>query len=105
MGESAADDAIELRVGEERTVRLAGLGTAGYRWVPQVEGDPGVAEVRPAEIEAAAGESAVGASDDEAFTIRANQPGVAHIRLAQRRPWEPDDVAPADVHTIRLRVT
>ena len=40
----AARDVVTLRVGEEHPVRLAGLGTAGYRWVAFVEGDEGVVE-------------------------------------------------------------
>lgn len=105
MGSDAADDAIELRVGEEHTVRLAGLGTAGYRWTPQLEGDPGVADVRAVGAEAPEGGGAVGASASEVFAIRADRPGQARIRFAQRRPWEPDDVAAANEHTIQLRVS
>jgi predicted secreted protein len=102
---SEADDAIELRVGEECSVRLAGLGTAGYRWAPRLEGDPGVADVSPAGTEAPEEGGAVGASASEVFTIRANRPGTARIRFVQRRPWEGDDVPPANERTIRLRVS
>jgi predicted secreted protein len=102
---SEADDAIELRVGEEHSVTLAGLGTAGYRWTPQLEGDPGIAEVIPAGTEAPEGGGAVGASAGEVFTVRANRPGTARIRFLQRRPWEQDDVPPANERTIRLRVS
>jgi predicted secreted protein len=100
---SGADDAIELRVGEEYSVRLAGLGAAGYRWAADLEGDPEVAEVRPGGTDMGEGD-AVGASAAEVFTIHANRPGTARIRFVQRRPWE-QDAAPANEHAIQLRVT
>jgi predicted secreted protein len=101
---SEADDAIDLRVGEEYSVRLAGLGTAGYRWAADLQGDPGVADVHPAGAEALESSGAVGAAADEVFTIRANRPGAARIRFVQRRPWEKG--APAsNERTIQLRVT
>lgn len=100
---SEADDAIELRVGEEYSVRLAGLGTAGYRWEPLLEGDPGVALVHPAGEDTSEDNEAVGASADEVFTVHANRPGATRIRFVQRRPWE-RDVPPANEHTIQLRV-
>lgn len=102
---SDTDDAIELRVGERHSVPLPGLGTAGYRWVPEVEGDPEVAEVRRSSASAPDPDAAVGASADELFVIQANRPGTARIRFAQRRPWEPAETQPAEQHTISLRVT
>jgi predicted secreted protein len=102
---SEADDAIELRVGEERTVILPGLGTAGYRWAPHLEGDPGVAKVHPAGGGAPAPDDAVGASADEAFAVHAIRPGSARIRFEQRRPWERDDAPPANERTIELKIS
>lgn len=101
---SEADDAIDLRVGEECSVKLAGLGTAGYRWAAQLQGDPEVADVHPAGTEAREGGGAVGSSAAEVFTIHANRPGATRIRFVQRRPWEQDAPA-ADEHTVQLRVT
>jgi predicted secreted protein len=99
-----ADDAIELRVGEEHSVELAGLGTAGYRWAHRLEGGSEVAEVRTAEGRPSE-RGAVGASASEVFTIRANRPGTARIRFVQRRPWEGEDAPPANERTIQLRVS
>lgn len=101
---SEADDAIELRVGEEHSVTLAGLGTAGYRWGAEVEGDAEVAEVvrsggKPPETDA------VGASASETFTLRARRPGSVRIRFAQRRPWERDNAPTANERMIELRVS
>lgn len=100
---SEADDAIELRVGDERVVSLPGLGTAGYRWAPHLEGDAGVADVVPGGTERKSG-GAVGASGDETFAIRARHAGATRIRFEQRRPWESDEAAAVDERTIRLRV-
>jgi predicted secreted protein len=100
-----ADEAMELHVGEERSVTLAGLGTAGYRWTPRVDGDPEVAAVIAAGREPPGEDAAVGASASEVFTIRARRPGVVQIRFAQRRPWEGDDAPPANERTIGLRVS
>ncbi len=100
---SEADDAFDLQVGEEHSVRLAGLGTAGYRWTAHIEGGAEVADVHRVGAEKQESGDAVGASTDEVFTIHANRPGTTRIRFAQRRPWEQG--APANEHTIQLRVT
>jgi predicted secreted protein len=101
---SEADDAIELRVGEERSVKLGGLGPAGYRWVAELEGDAGIADVQPAGTEAPEQGGAVGAGAGEVFTIRANRAGAARVRFAQRRPWE-HDAPPVNERTIQLRIS
>jgi hypothetical protein len=36
---------IELRVGDTRSIRLQGRGTAGYEWNYHVEGEHGVTEI------------------------------------------------------------
>jgi predicted secreted protein len=95
---------VTLRAGEEHRVRLPGLGTAGYRWMPAVEGDAGAAEVSDAGLAELANRR-IGTSADELFDIRAVRPGVARVRFAQRRPFEPDDVPPADEQVVEVRVT
>ncbi|MGZ6587765.1 MAG: protease inhibitor I42 family protein [Solirubrobacteraceae bacterium] len=95
---------VNLGVGEAHRVRLPGLGTAGYRWMPVVEGDEGVAEVTDAGVGELANRR-IGTSADELFDIRAVRPGVARVRFEQRRPFEPDDVAPADEQVVEVRVS
>ncbi len=85
-------------------MRLAGLGTAGYRWTAHLEGDDEVADVHRGGDGKQEGGGAMGASADEVFTIHANRPGTTRIRFAQRRPWE-QGAAAANEHTIQLRVT
>src|SRR5947207_517675 len=103
MSSHAPRDLVKLRVGEEHPVRLAGLGPAGYRWTPQIEGDPDVAEVQPAGTEAPTGD-AVGGGAQELFTVRALRPGVTRVRFAQRRAWEPEDTPSAGEHVVELHV-
>jgi predicted secreted protein len=100
---NAQPSVVNLRAGEEHRVRLPGLGTAGYRWMAVVEGGAGVAEVSDAGV-AELADRRIGTSADELFDIRAIGPGVARVRFAQRRPFEPDDV-PADEQVVEVRVT
>jgi predicted secreted protein len=95
---------VNLGVGESHRVQLPGLGTAGYRWSAVVEGDEGVAEVSDAGL-AELADRRIGRSADELFDIRAVGPGVARVRFAQRRPFEPADVPPAAEQVVEVRVT
>jgi predicted secreted protein len=95
---------VNLGVGEVHRVRLPGLATAGYRWSAVVEGDEGVAEVSDAGVAELANRR-IGSSADELFDIRAVGPGVARVRFAQRRPFEPADVPAADEQVVEVRVT
>ena len=99
-----ADEVVNLSVGDGHRVRLKGLGTAGYRWVPLVEGDEGVADVTDAGLAEPANKR-IGTSADELFTIAAVGPGVTRVRFTQRRPFEPDDVPPANERVVEVRVT
>jgi predicted secreted protein len=105
MGSATGGDFVELRAGEEHLLRLPGLGTSGYRWVPKVEGGAEVVEVRSAGVGATESGELAGASADELFAIRANRAGEATVRFEQRRPWEAADAPSVDERTIRLRVT
>jgi predicted secreted protein len=104
MPPDARQEFVTLRVGDEHPIRLAGLGTAGYRWVPLVEGDEGVADVVDAGVAELANDR-IGTSADELFTIRAVRPGAMRVRFAQRRPWESKDEPAVDEHVVEVRVT
>ena len=101
MAKKEADDFIELRVGEEKPVRLSGLGTAGYSWQPEVDGDD-VLEITKQAAQQAPG-AAEGSSADEIFTVRAKRPGKTRVRFAQRRSWERGGPA-ANEHVVDLRI-
>lgn len=83
---------LELEVGEQRTIELPGLGTAGYVWEHDVVGDDDVIDVRwsrgfPPDLQP----QAVGISAPEAVTISARRAGSVEVRLYQHRRWEPPE--------------
>lgn len=95
---------VTLRRGERTSVRLPGLGTAGYEWTHRVEGDTGAVEVSisTAPAEEIAGRPP-GTSIDEIATIHARGPGRATVILEQRRPWE-NKPAPQNRRVVEVTV-
>ena len=85
---------ITLRVGDMNTVRLPGLGAAGYAWTHQVIENSALIQVStghgalPQTGEAA--QQIMGASVDELIYIRALRAGRSRIRLTQRGPGKSD---------------
>jgi predicted secreted protein len=78
---------LNLAVGESRELPLASMGTAGFVWTAELEGDTDV--VRVSRRRAAPDrKSPPGRSTLELLDIVANAPGRAVIRLQQARPWE-----------------
>jgi hypothetical protein len=82
---------ITLKAGEEQSVTLPGLGSAGYTWIWDVEGTQDCVSLR---LESAGGAPASGhgipqgGSVDSLLVVRGLRPCSVTIRLAQRRPWE-----------------
>lgn len=98
-------DRVDLAVGEEQTVVLPGLGTAGYMWQEQIVGPADVVNVTwqrgfPPGTEPAA----VGVSAPERATIHAVGPGEVTLRFVQVRHWE-RGVAPIHEHRLLAHVT
>ena len=94
---------LTLRVGEEHSIPLPALATAGYRWSGSVGGPEPVAvalEVRRGEPPAGA---PPGRSAPEEAVVQGVRPGRAVVRLEQRRPWE--DGAPASLVEVRVEVS
>jgi predicted secreted protein len=78
---------LSLAVGESRELPLASMGTAGFVWTAELEGDTGV--VRVSRRRASPDQkSPPGRSTQELLNIVADAPGRAVIRLQQARPWE-----------------
>jgi len=97
---------LELEPGEEREIPLTGLGTAGYTWEHELEGDSEAIEVTwrrgvPPGVEPP---MPVGASAPEVATIRALRKGHATVHLVHRRPWEKDR-PPRRSHKLDVSVT
>ena len=78
---------LSLAVGESRELPLASMGSAGFVWTAELEGDTGVLRVsrRRAVPDR---KSPPGRSSLELLNIVADAPGRAVIRLQQARPWE-----------------
>lgn len=97
--------ALTLQPGERATVRLPGLGTAGYQWTQHVDGDADAVAVSldTAPAEEIAGRP-LGTSVDELAVIEARHHGRATVVLEQRRSWEkePD---PQDRRVLTVTVT
>ena len=84
---------VVLAIGEERTLSLRSLATAGYQWSGSVSGaDPGAVTLELRRGEPPAG-SKPGLSAPEEAVLRGIRPGRALVRLQQRRPWERDQPA------------
>ena len=99
---------IILKVGESYTLRLQGLGAAGYVWEYSMEGTEKIVAVLAGAseefTEAVNAESpAPGHSSDEFFTLQAIKPGHAAVRFAQRRPWEKNK-PPLKEHILEIEV-
>lgn len=98
-----SDVDLRLAVGETRELNLAGLGTAGYVWTNELEGDDGIVRLtrrrgRPEEA------GPVGRSTTERLLITATAPGRALIRMRQARPWE-SWIAPRAAFAINVQVS
>ena len=88
MRSAATPDAAQVRlaVGESWTTDLPGLGTAGYRWSDQVDGDAGVVSIDWSLVRSP--ELTVGRAAAERVLITATAPGRVRVQLSQRRAWE-----------------
>ena len=98
-----ADLDLKLSVGESRELDLASLGTAGFVWTHQLEGDDGILRLsrrrgRPED------DGRVGRSTSERLMIQATAPGRVVIRMQQARPWE-SRVPPRKSFAINVQVS
>ncbi|MBB2891886.1 protease inhibitor I42 family protein [Flexivirga oryzae] len=92
---------LTLRVGQSASVRLPGLGTAGYRWTDHRDSDA-VDATWQRGFDGADTRRAVGMSAPETVTLTGRRPGTATVDLVQARPWESPDAA---LHRQRITVT
>ena len=76
--------AIQVAVGEEFALALAGNPTTGYAW--QVRSDGQI--LKPLGQEFELGGEGVGAGGLEVFRFRALETGETEIACEYRRPWE-----------------
>ena len=91
-----------MRPGEDHEVVLPSLGSAGYVWQHEVDGDPRVIEVVLRRGSPPVGQIA-GRAIPEVLSIAGLAPGTVTILLRQRRPWE-TDVEPRSTLTVTVEV-
>ena len=92
-----------MQVGEEQTVRLPGLATAGYRWQAAVD-DEGVATVSSRfDTDEEKPGTKTASSRDELVTVSGLAEGTARLSLVQRRSWE-GEAEPIAAHTLTITV-
>ncbi len=78
---------VEIRVGEELTIRLPENATTGYRWAPD-RTDEALLELGPSEPDYP--DSAPGRGGEVVFRLRAKRAGATEIALKYWRDWEGD---------------
>lgn len=86
------DESIKLKVGEQATIALPSLGTAGYVWQESISDNTQVISVnwRRGGGSAPQHHARAGVSSPEVLTINGEEAGVVTVRLRQVRPWQPD---------------
>jgi predicted secreted protein len=95
---------IKLNKGESTQIKLEGLGTAGYIWSYRIDGNQQVVSVtKDFVMPEKKSEQTAGASADEIFAIKANEPGVVSVTFFQKRSWE-TNVAPVNEKKIIITV-
>jgi predicted secreted protein len=102
---SEVPDRIALAVGEQVTLVLPGLGTAGYAWDHEADGDPGAVDISwergfPPETPP----KAIGVSAPERITIVGKHAGHVAVTIFQHRRWEPRERARSE-HQIEVVVS
>jgi len=99
---------INLRIGQKYVLRLKGLGSAGYTWNYNVDGNDKVVSIsremagRPTTAPAG-GPPPDTYSLDYLFTIQAHEPGRVLIHFFQHRLWEKDK-PPLKEHVLEIHV-
>lgn len=88
MDEDDLPDKLELRVGEEQTLKLPSLASAGYLWEYELA-EPGLVTIEKGFGEAGGGFEPA----RERLTLRGRKAGTTRLRLRQRRSWEREPAA------------
>jgi predicted secreted protein len=79
-------DMIAVVVGDEFTISLKSIATAGYVW--KVESLPDAIQHLGTETGKPAEDSSPGDSTDQIFRFRAHEPGEYTLNFRLGRPWE-----------------
>ncbi|MFE0510031.1 protease inhibitor I42 family protein [Streptomyces sp. NPDC058964] len=95
---------VALEPGASFLIRLPALGSAGYTWTWELEGDTSVVEVAQGRPPAKELEGRPpGTSADLLFVVKALRQGRVLLHLEHRRPWE-ETRPPLQRRTYEIRV-
>lgn len=99
---------ITLKAGEAITLRLPGLGPAGYTWLHEIVGDVEIVNIstvteKSSDQNQEEKPTVVGSGEDELFIIRAINGGHTTVSFFQKRTWE-HDKPPLKEHIIEIYV-
>lgn len=86
-------ETLQLRVGDDVTLRLPGRGTAGYSWVYEASGAVAALSVSHTTAPLPLSEPPRTGSADEVFLLHGLSPGRVELHFELRRTW--DQAAPA----------
>jgi predicted secreted protein len=93
-------DSITVAVGDEFTISLESIATAGHVW--KVESLPDAIQLLETETGKPADEAKPGDSTNQIFRFRAHKTGEHQIRFMLGRPWENKAL---ETKTVTVRVT
>jgi inhibitor of cysteine peptidase len=91
-GAHAGDSTVRLATGSRTVFELSENPSTGYSWRIDESASEGLDLVRITDEGHRRGANLPGAPGVHRWTIRAVGPGVAAIKFAYQRPWEPEPV-------------
>ena len=103
LTEADAGKTIELEVGEEFAVKLAGNPTTGYTWEMATSEAAVVEQVGQPTYEEENENGRVGTGGTMILHFKATRPGQQLLQLIYHRPWE-EDVAPINTFEVTIVV-
>lgn len=93
-------DTITVAMGEEFTVSLRSIATAGYLW--KIESLPNAIEFLRTENEKPAADAKPGNATTQILRFRAKEAGEHKITFILARPWENKAI---EARTVKVKVT
>jgi inhibitor of cysteine peptidase len=103
LTEADAGQTIELEVGEEFAVKLAGNPTTGYTWEMATSEAAVVEQVGEPNYEEESEGGLVGAGGHVTLHFKATRAGQQLLQLVYHRPWE-EEVAPLNTFDVTVVV-
>jgi inhibitor of cysteine peptidase len=99
LTQADAGQTIELEIGEEFAVKLAGNPTTGYTWEMATSEAAVVEQVGEPNYEEESEGGLVGAGGGITLHFKATRPGQQLLQLIYHRPWE-EDAAPINTFDV-----